>query len=749
MKNWIKILKLTESNWLTNLAIWLILIVPLVFSTAMYSPFGFGRYVWIMFVLAFLSLSLLVSKKWEINYFWWRHPIVWLTSIWLLITVISSLVGVNTFRSLWGTVSRGGTGVFFFLALWIMGWLLLLAINNREHWLKFFSVMSWVGGFSALYAVFQTLRISWLPIIDSGSRASGLMGNPIFFGQLLLLTVFITLYFAVVSRGRLRWWYIASFILQFIAIFLTASRGPILGLIIGIIIWLIVFQLFYRKTWKANWRWVTGISFAVVGAITTIVLLAPRLEFTRIFNFSSDSVITRLVTWQTAWDAIQAKPFLGYGLENAWYAFAHFYKPGLAGINFSETVIDRAHNFILDQLLVNGWLGLLVMLVILIYLILALWRYTKNESQRDNLPKVILGWSLIVTLVAYYVANLTAFDTIVTNIYGAAILAGVVALLSEDSPKQILLKPVLLWRFVLILIFCCFVFFDIKYLVPAVRIGRNVELALSTQRRGDYQGAAKAYADAQGPLNPYRWSFMTNYPIFVQQYNSLLLREEKYDWVSSITVDGLRVISNIKQHEPDRVAILMQEQILLAVLSNFEKTYEEKAEKSFNKLVEEFPNHEYIYINWARTLMGMGNYTKALDVLNDIPQRFEVLPKEYEFWRALANIQLKSNDRNQIVEDLRVNITRNMNYSDGDQNVLRFMTAYLINRNEWKIAGWYQEKIVILSPEDVDERINLSAIYKELGEYDKAAEQARIVVQLDPSKTELTKQFLQSIGRSL
>ncbi|MFA5967455.1 MAG: O-antigen ligase family protein [Patescibacteria group bacterium] len=739
--------QLTNQSWLTDLAVWVILLMPLIVYTGIYQPFSFGRYAFFMLILVGLALGVLVVRVWQLNYAWWRQPIFWLTLVWLAVAIIAAFSGVNLIRSWWGTVSRG-MGMVFFVGLWLMGWWLLLAVNQKERWLKIFAVMSWVGAISGFYAILQTLKIPGLYIIASGARAAALMGNPIFLGQLLLFTIFLTLYFVISATPRQRWGYIVSLLLQIIGIVLTASRGPLLTLAIAGLIWGVGIWWLYRSKLRLSWRGLWGGLAALVAVAVAVIYLLPASSLARIFDIYNTSMQARLVTWRTAWLAIQDRPLLGFGNENAWYAFTHFYQPGLADLSFGETIVDRAHNFFLDQLLANGWIGLLAAGLVFGFIIWGLWRYFRKQADQGNFTSALLGWSLLITTMAYLLANMTGFDTVATTIYGAILLTGIIALLAPELVPVGQIQSIWWWRTIIGILLISLIFIDGKYLVPAMRIGRYVKTANSAYEKSDYKAAAKAFAKAQETINPYRWSFLTNYPSFARKY-AILSLEDNPAWADSIATDGLRVVNNIKRQEPDRVAVFMEYPILYTALSFLDPRYAPKAEESFNELVKEFPNHEYIYLNWARSLMGMSKYPEARKVLNQLEERFKLVPRSFTFWRALTDIRLTSSNRQHIVNDLQTTLDRKMPFADGDQDILRLATSYLVSVKQWQLAVQYQEKIVKLSPQDVAERLNLAVIYKELKDYSKAREQALIIIKLDPSKLEATKQFLQSMGQTL
>ncbi len=49
-----EVLRLTDGNLLSDLSLWLILLLPLILYTDVYQPFVFGRFLLFMFILPFL-----------------------------------------------------------------------------------------------------------------------------------------------------------------------------------------------------------------------------------------------------------------------------------------------------------------------------------------------------------------------------------------------------------------------------------------------------------------------------------------------------------------------------------------------------------------------------------------------------------------------------------------------------------------------------------------------------------------------
>jgi len=191
-----KFFKLINSNWVANLALWGVLLTPLFFVEDFrnHPHFAKGLYFFsvstIFFAFAFFTVNWSQIKR------WFKHPLVLVVTAWLLIATLASIFGINLYVSFWGSSERLGgliTAIYIYVLL-----IMLLVYLQKNVATKILSIMSWVGGLVALYAISQKLGLSSL--WSSFERPVGVMGNTIFLSSFLIMTVFITLYFVLQSR---------------------------------------------------------------------------------------------------------------------------------------------------------------------------------------------------------------------------------------------------------------------------------------------------------------------------------------------------------------------------------------------------------------------------------------------------------------------------------------------------------------------------------------------------------------------
>jgi len=743
IREWIK---LTDGNLIADIALWLILLLPITAYADITYPFSFGRLLFFMFWLTLLMVGTMLTSRWQFISAWWRSPILWLFLVWIGAATISLLAGVQWSRSFWGSISRGD-GLFFFIGLWVFLLLLLLLVREKVRWFKLLAAISWVGTLSAIFAITQWLGFNWIYRLANGARVGGLMGNPIFLGTLLLLTGFLTVYFLIHAKGRTqRIIYFIATILQLVALLLTASRGPLLGLAIGGLILAIGSWLIYKKS--ISWRW-NKLWWGIVPIFVVILMgWQEKAVWLRLiqFDLQSDSIRSRLLAWSALRDAIVAHPWWGWGLENVQAAFNSFYRPGLASIGVAETVYDRAHNLLLDHLVTTGWIGTLVAGIFLWFIISTVIRQIRIAKRQSDLKRAFLFLVLLASGGAYFISLLTAFDVIETLIYGTIILGAIIGLTSPTVKNQ---SVELKWLILLpVIFFAGWLIVDLHYLLPAFKSGYNAISGIRAADAGYYPEARRYFNQAQEYPNPYLNQILWRFPSFTRQYAFELIDQKKFAAAKETASDGLVILERVMQVNPGNPTLAMDGPLLNVILAKFDPSRMEIARKYFTSIIKKNPNREYLYLDWARILTGVSEFTEAKSMLDKVAQLASP-PKELGFWLAIWGMESKQMSQVDIVKNFGDSANKQMSFPGGNEGVLKMVVAYLVQQKAYEGAEFYQKRLVDLDPNNVDERINLSAVYQILGKLDAAAEQARLVAKMDPSKLEQTKQFLQSIGRSL
>ncbi len=181
----------------------------------------------------------------------------------------------------------------------------------------------------------------------------------------------------------------------------------------------LVFSGTFLATRKADfWQKIPGFDRLATTSLSEGTA-ASRIKFTQVSinGFFKDS---------------NAKTFLvGWGLDNYVYFFQDHYDPQI--YHHEDKLADRAHNKLVDVLIMSGILGILSYL--------AIWFYLFKYSFKILKEKLSLGILLIFFLTAFFVNNFFAFDVAVTYLAIYSIIAFVIfeysTLKSDNSTAKI------------------------------------------------------------------------------------------------------------------------------------------------------------------------------------------------------------------------------------------------------------------------------------------------------------------------
>lgn len=428
----------------------IIVTVPIIAHYAYIFPYIYLKNISfraLVLLAIFLAFTALVSQhKLEIK----RNYILWAFAFFVFIQLVAAIFGVNFINSFFGNYERmdGAVHYLFLLSYFVV---LLSSFKKTVNWL----IILRVSLFSALWIIVYDLfgRWGWItqtPIIPN----SGTIGNTLFFGSYLMFNVFFaSLAFYIDKNKSWRIFYALSFAAILIMLFVNASRSSILGLLAGVFV--VMIWWWFKANKKVKLALVS--LFILAGAFATLVFVQrekPWVQNTLFLKRFTDiaqgdfSTQNRLLIWQVAIKSFQEKPILGYGPENAVYGLNKNYNPQI-----SEQWFDRVHNFVLDNLLAAGILGLLSFLTIFFFAFKKIFQYAKEHYA--------LSAILSASLVAYLVSNLFTFDSLVTWLPLVLLLAFISFLGSQDYKTYSIERPSFVFKqavYLQVFLFILFIF---------------------------------------------------------------------------------------------------------------------------------------------------------------------------------------------------------------------------------------------------------------------------------------------------
>ena len=331
---------------------------------------------------------------------WLRaQPTRWVTLaalLFLVTTLLSTVLSVSWQVSLWGDVP----GQDSYSAYTVVAYVLLFAViathlkTAPQLWRLLGAIVA-VGLLVAGYAVLQHYGHDFLDLLEPAgkTRASSTLGNPLFAGSVILLTIPISLVAATVTlKERVGsagfWWkqglWALVLTIQLMGIIFTLSRGPWFGTILGGAAFLGMVGVFVG--WRTMAR--TTLTLVIAGAVT-IILIASLQQFedessggsaaetaeARFTALGSGGGVgelgNRVEIWKGSWRLIAdqnwfefdslslspIRPLIGYGPEL--FRSAYFLESPPIGDNRLPHEVAHGHNYFVHQGVELGVLGLL------------------------------------------------------------------------------------------------------------------------------------------------------------------------------------------------------------------------------------------------------------------------------------------------------------------------------------------------------------------------------------------------------
>lgn len=409
-------------------------LMPFVYSAGSLFPYIFPKALFFRFlvfiaVVVFVSIATLrksfveemIAKIKSL----WKHPVFKWMALLHLSLVITTIFAYDKYMAMFGNIEReeGFLGLFFFYVFFV----LITLIFEKRDWLIFFAVNLFTGGILFLVEINQ--------YFGGMQRPGSLTDNPIFLANYYLFTIFGALVIWKVSHAKKNMLAMIvsmfSVIISILGLFITETRGTILGAFAGIMAVLLYFG-FYGKnihiTPKISARKFTTILVAIFIFFTGIFIFTRHSSFwvsvpglNRIAQISTKDATTeaRLTNASIVFHAVNpsesnlTRGLFGWGWDNYVYAWQKFYNPVLYG--YDQSLFDRAHNKLLDMLLMSGIVGLFTYLLAWFFFLKKAWM---KEKKFDFVMALFIFWG-----VAYFLQNLTVFDTLVTYLTFYAMFA--------------------------------------------------------------------------------------------------------------------------------------------------------------------------------------------------------------------------------------------------------------------------------------------------------------------------------------
>ncbi|MBI5729325.1 MAG: O-antigen ligase family protein, partial [Candidatus Magasanikbacteria bacterium] len=378
-----------------------------------YFPWNFGKTIIFQIVVELLLFLHIIGQAMKSDDKT-AKPMNWLDwslIIFLLVITITAFTGVNVSNSFWGNQARAN-GIFTWLHFGIWYFLLSRYFSEKKDWVTLLSLTAGAAIIVSGTIFFQhSLPAAW-----QSEAGGGIIGNRAFAAAYLLVAFGLALVLTFYLSGKRRWWSLAGALVLLIALFWTGNRGAILGLFTGGFTGLAA-AVFMVKDKKNRRLSIVALSLGILasGVLTAMAITKklsvylPRLAAViNIDSLTSGTGETRLMAWQIAWQGIKERPILGWGWGNYDITFNKYFNPHFLKYNFTETVWDKPHNWLLEIGVISGVFGLVSYLSIFG---IASYYLIRKKGEQVSFVSPIISSILLGMLAGYLATSLFLFET--------------------------------------------------------------------------------------------------------------------------------------------------------------------------------------------------------------------------------------------------------------------------------------------------------------------------------------------------
>jgi O-antigen ligase len=701
---------LKSSLWV---CLYLILITPLLIGDKFLFPFiSLKTFYFRLLVEVALFFYVLLAFS-DSAYRPKLNKLIILVFVFGLIVFLTGLLGVNPYRSFWGTIERG-EGFLTISHIIIFFFLLSHAFQSRSQWLNYFSASVSISFLVGLYALAQNFtHLSW--IIGAGEgRLSSTLGNAAYLGAYSLghLWLCVLLFF---ERKKIYWRipFALLGIFEFYILWQSETRGAFIGLAVALVVFLISGGIF-AKSKKIK---IIAFSLLILLFFSGLFIWSSRHSawiaksntLNRLATISLEDITTqsRLYAWDSSWQGWKERFLVGYGWENYNIAFNKYFHPEIFRDNGSQIWFDRAHNTLFDVAVASGLGGLIVYLSIFGCALFYLFRYLRRD--KDNLVLYLVAISF---LIAHFIQNFFVFDCLGTYIMLFMVL-GFVAFIVNKHEKNSqptvreAIKPFnyLICCLGLIILILAGFFFNLqpakanitgldglKYFY-AGDIEKALDRMLAATKMGTYQSPEirQKLADNVISLNKSTYS---------QDI-------DKLKQVFLTTVESTK--ANIAASPRD-----VQNYLYLMILYNSYSQLDASLPSQVLRLSAETlalsPSRPQIYFELGQAAINSGSPKQGLDYFE---KAVALNPKNLDSQWLLLTAYIITGEEKLATSQYR--LMQKMGLPENAQSFERLANLYTVIKN-YKQAAYFYQKLINLDPQKMDYWSKLITVLKENGD---------------------------------
>ena len=707
---------------------YLILFTPLILLKSYFFPYVVPKTIFFRIGVDIIFIAYILLVILNRRYLPKFNALAIAISIFIGITILTSLTGINPAKSFWSVFERM-TGLITFLHLLIFFIILISVFRERKYWEKILTVSIIVGVIESFYALFSN---------NPSSGNGGTIGNVSFMASYLLFDIFFAAILLFTKRGASRIFYGITLAIMLLPLFFSDElpRGGVGAFFIGIVLLGVGYMIFSGK--KILRR------LALIVLVLT-VLAGIGFSQTSFFKkeFSADIKKeipgeARAIVWQISFKAWQEKFLLGWGPENFNVAFNKYFTPKIP--QTGDLWYDRVHNIVLDTAVASGILGLLSYLSIFGIAIFKLLKICPKVIKKRNL---FFPLGMAVLLVVYFLQNIWVFDMVSSYMIFFVSLAFVYFLiqgkdlqpLSQTGNNKIEAYRLTI-GILLIIITLLTIYFG------------NIQSALASNYtvKGIVSPLEKAIPLFQRAIGVSPMSTFETPEQFSRKMDDLTFEQEQN---KELLKNGFELSSEeMKKSIANSSRDFRLYLILGRHYTNFYYLTQDPeklnlAEEYLNKAAELSPRNQQVYWSLSQVKLAQGKEEEAINFMQKAIDLEPQYARSHWYlamtYRAVGNYEL-------ALEKIRDAEKYGYNWKEKLEDVQKVIDVYQnLDDNEGLISLY--SLAIGLDPQNAQFFIGLAVSLANTGQYDKARIAAEEAMRLDPDYTAKIQEFLNQLPK--
>lgn len=737
-------------NFLKKAIMWLIcaaLFTPLIISSSTLFPYVFGKAIAfqiiteIMFVAYIWLVYLNYRQTGKLNYLPRLNFLTWSLIILLGVFFLNMILSVDPRYSFWSKQERMD-GFFNLLHFFVFFFVVASVAKDRKSWFLILDVSIIASLLVSGFAIGQKIGVFFAPY---GERLTGTLGNASFLATYLLFNIFFAyILFLYRTNKKTKIYYLAVILLEIAILFTTFTRGAIFGFIAGLLILAALYAVWHKDKKIKKLAVAFIITIILLGSIILSIKESNFVKKNQLLNrltdisFQAGTGKTRLISWKIGLDAFLEKPLFGWGQENYYVAFNKHTDPVF--FTHSSETFDRAHNKIIDTMVMNGLFGLLAYLLIFAAALYSLIPYARKGSGA--------AMALLALLGAYFIQNFFLFDMPISYLMFFLFLGFVYFITETPKRKEVLAfsrKNYLPMQFVAV--FCSFltiIAFWSGNIKPIIASQESIE----TQKI--FSASDKNDSTLKMAMNSFQSSLSYNtfanpetgkiIPVLIANIKGQPQYSEK------AKIEALKTTAQILEQLSQRMPLFFDNYINLieiyGALAEYDNSALSAGTETAKKLLNLYPNVPYFYYKPIVNSVLTGNAALGLELAQ---KAVALNPQLAQSQWHLAIAYFYAGNPQNAKQSAEKALSLGFNYSNNINNIY-FLAKLHENLKEYEKAISFYELAIEKAPNALQLYLELGKAYQESGQKEKAKSLGeKLLASSTPQTTPTIKEFLDSL----